>query len=470
MDDALGGIALRIGVFRFTIAPVQPLAVPAVNKANMLRGGFGHAFRRLCCVPQCRDTKQCPLADSCPYKAVFEPSPPPDADRLSKNQDIPRPFVFRAPLDVFPSTSLGEGEQSRTVSAARVRSGRGATKTRYEPGEQFEFGLVLIGRALDFLPYFVLSFRELAQEGLGLNRAKCTLERVEELKPGDRLQVTGDRQRETTEDPESFHPVPPASGIWNQESGSVSPVSYALSPVPYCLSPFPVPCSLFPVAHDLSPLTSLVYSAEDQLFRSTGSCSAADWVKTRLRQLGNREQGIGIREQETGNRVVRSSLSPVTCSLSPALGSRHSSLVTVSFLTPTFLRADGEVVRRPEFHHLFKRLRDRINALCTFFGDGPLDVDFRGLGERAEKVRTLSAQIDWVERFRTSSKTHQRHALSGFVGSCTYDFSSVDRNLSPVPYSLAPDFLPWLALGELVHVGKHTAWGNGWYQVRGNRP
>jgi hypothetical protein len=30
---------LRIGVFRFTIAPVQPLEVPAVNKGNMLRGG-----------------------------------------------------------------------------------------------------------------------------------------------------------------------------------------------------------------------------------------------------------------------------------------------------------------------------------------------------------------------------------------------------------------------------------------------
>src|SRR5947209_11770013 len=97
MADAMARIALRIGVFRFALAPAQSLVVPSINKANMLRGGFGHAFRRLCCVPQCRDTKNCPLAASCPYKAVFEPSPPPGADRLSKNQDIPRPFVFRAP-------------------------------------------------------------------------------------------------------------------------------------------------------------------------------------------------------------------------------------------------------------------------------------------------------------------------------------------------------------------------------------
>ena len=97
MLAATAQVSLPIGLFKFTIAPLQPLVVPALNKANMLRGGFGHAFRRLCCVPECKDSKTCPLGTSCPYKAVFEPSPPSGADRLSKNQDIPRPFVFRAP-------------------------------------------------------------------------------------------------------------------------------------------------------------------------------------------------------------------------------------------------------------------------------------------------------------------------------------------------------------------------------------
>jgi hypothetical protein len=156
MLDAFPGDSLRLGLFRFTIAPVQPLEVPAVNKGNMLRGAFGHAFRRLCCIPRCKDAQVCLLGPTCPYKAVFEPSPPPGADRLSKNQDIPRPFVFRA---------------SQTH------------KTRFLGGERFEFDLVLIGRALDFLPYFVLSFRELAAEGLGLNRARCSLERVEQIMP-----------------------------------------------------------------------------------------------------------------------------------------------------------------------------------------------------------------------------------------------------------------------------------------------
>jgi CRISPR/Cas system endoribonuclease Cas6 (RAMP superfamily) len=324
---------LRIGLFRFTIAPEQSLEVPAFNKGNMLRGGFGHAFRRLCCVPQCKDTKTCPLAASCPYKAVFEPSPPPDADRLSKNQDIPRPFVFRAPH---------------------------TQQTRFEQGQLFEFVLVLIGRALDFLPHFVLSFRELAAEGLGLNRAKCNLERVEQIKP--------------------------------------------------CPGG----------AEDCQ--TEVVFAAEDQLFRATEAMTTGEWIKA----------------------------APTIPLPAGALGGVQR--LTVRFLTPTFLRADGAVIHRPEFHHLFKRLRDRINALSTFFGDGPLHADFSELGKRAEVVKTVSCDVTWSERFRTSSKTRQRHELSGFVGEAIYEGDLAE-------------FLHWLLLGELVHVGKHAAWGNGRIEV-----
>lgn len=326
---------LRIGLFRFKLVPERALEVPALNKGNMLRGGFGHAFRRLCCIPQCKDAKACPLGVTCPYKSVFEPSPPPGSERLSKNQDIPRPFVFRAPQ---------------------------TTQSRFQRGEPFEFGLVLIGRALDFLPYFVLSFRELASEGLGLNRARCILDRVEQV--------------------------------------GVSSNGSELSP----------------------PEGKLIYSGNDQIFRATASTGAESFANFRLREHAS-----------NGNQSTQN--------------------ITIRFLTPTFLRGDGEVIRSPEFHHLFKRLRDRINSLSTFFGDGPLDLDFRGLGERAEGVRTVSAQIDWVERFRTSSKTRQRHELSGFIGEASYE-----GELS--------EFFPWLALGELVHVGKHAAWGNGWMGVR----
>jgi hypothetical protein len=114
-----------------------------------------------------------------------------------------------------------------------------------------------------------------------------------------------------------------------------------------------------------------------------------------------------------------------------------------------------QTIRRPEFHHLVRRLRDRLNALATFYGDGPLDLDFAGLAERAEKVRCVNRDLKWEERSRASSKPGkrgQRHSLGGFTGTCTFE-----GELS--------EFLPVLRLGEMAHVGKHAAWGNGWFEL-----
>lgn len=337
-------------LLRLALKPRETLKLPAQNKGNTLRGAFGSSFRRLVCVPECRNAQACPLAESCPYKLIFEPSPPQGSDRLSKNQDIPRPFIFRPPLD---------------------------SKTTYEAGETFEFELVLLGTAVNYLPYFVLAFREIVSGGFGLNRARCELTQV----TANRGQGTGD----------------------------------------------------------------LIYSTADQVFHQPQVSSLGDYLN------------------------ARHTLFPVTCNLSPIL-------VAVSFLTPTYLRADGQIVREPEFHHLFKRLRDRLNALSTFYGPGPIDADFKALGGLAEKVRTVKRDVHWVERYRTSSKTHQRHELSGFVGSCIYDFSGVALPLpsggglrvaeSRISNDLTSDaLLSWLLAGELCHVGKHAAWGDGWCAI-----
>jgi hypothetical protein len=232
-------------------------------------------------------------------------------------------------------------------------------KTKFQPGEEFQFDLVLIGRALDHLPYFVLSFRELAAQGLGLNRAKCELRHVFEVEP-DRAEAHGQSQ-----------------------------------------------------GHGPAGASDLIYDSADQVFHAPKGLDLETWLRERVSAL-------------SGNGRV-----------------------TVRFLTPTLLKAENSVTRDPEFHHLFKRLRDRINSLSTFFGSGPLTVDFSGLGARAEQVVRLSSNMHWEERFRTSSKTGQRHELSGFTGSSVYS-------------GQLQEFLPWLALGELVHLGKHTAWGSGW--------
>src|SRR5262249_17018069 len=49
-------------------------------------------------------------------------------------------------------------------------------------GQTLEFGLVLIGRGIDHLPYFLFAFEQLGRMGLGRHHAPARLERVEALR------------------------------------------------------------------------------------------------------------------------------------------------------------------------------------------------------------------------------------------------------------------------------------------------
>ena len=116
----------------------------------MIRGAFGRAFKESCC-PFPHDGNGCPLGDKCPYGYVFETSPPEDAREFAKNQDVPRPYVFEPP---------------------------DGTRMEYEPGEKMRFGFTVVGRAADYMPYFIYAFSKMGDEGVGRLKARYRLERV----------------------------------------------------------------------------------------------------------------------------------------------------------------------------------------------------------------------------------------------------------------------------------------------------
>ena len=308
--------------YRLHLTPQEPLKLPVWNKGNTIRGGFGTLFRRLVCVDLRLECNACELRYRCAYTQVFNPFVPPEATRLSKNQNIPRPFVFKPPLE---------------------------TKTRYLPGEPVVFEWVLVGRAIAYLTYFIVAFQELGAGGFGPNRARCQLSLIEALKPNGQTDVVYDGRDSTV------HPQPHAI-----------------------------------------PWRSLM----DQ---------ARTW---------------------------------------PAVNE-----IRLRFLTPTTLKAEGRLVAVPRFHHLLKRLRDRLNALAYFHCGEALDLDFRALGEKAEQIQTLPTQSRWVDRSRHTRRGFTQK-LSGFIGEVTYR-----GELQP--------FLPLLLLGEYTHVGKNAAFGNGWYRLLG---
>jgi CRISPR-associated endoribonuclease Cas6 len=133
-------------------------------------------------------------------------------------------------------------------------------------------------------------------------------------------------------------------------------------------------------------------------------------------------------------------------------GFGNARAVTLRFLTPTMLKVDGALLRVPSFATILKRLRDRINALSYFYCGKGLDIDFKAFGDQAEKVKTIADSTRWVESARYSRRREVTHDLSGFVGEVSFEGD------------LAP-FVPYLKLGEYVHVGKNAVFGNGWYEI-----
>ena len=121
---------------------------------------------------------------------------------------------------------------------------------------------------------------------------------------------------------------------------------------------------------------------------------------------------------------------------------------TVRFLTPTEIKWNNQLLCEPQFPALMSRIRDRIAALSTFYGDGPPDWDYRNLADKSETIRLVNCEVEMAFAERQSSRTGQRHGLGGFVGSATYEGDLAD-------------FIQMLRVAEWTGVGRHTPWGNG---------
>jgi hypothetical protein len=137
---------------RFRFAAQDSIYFPAGKPGNILRGAFGTIFKRIACVPQCREARDCDLRAQCAYARIFEPASL--GDGPSGLADWPRPFVFRAShLD-------------------------GCTVA---PSKEFYFDLNVFELRDPALAYFVLAFSELAREGLGPRRGRAALISVWQL-------------------------------------------------------------------------------------------------------------------------------------------------------------------------------------------------------------------------------------------------------------------------------------------------
>jgi hypothetical protein len=122
--------------------------------------------------------------------------------------------------------------------------------------------------------------------------------------------------------------------------------------------------------------------------------------------------------------------------------------VGVRFVTPTELKCGDRPVERPEFSVLFARIRDRLSTLRALYGPGPLEIDFRGMGERAARIQMTRCNLREQHRVRRSSRTGQVHPWGGFTGEAEYQGDLAE-------------FMPYLRIARWTGVGRQTVWGKG---------
>lgn len=309
----------RLSKYVFHLDALESLHLPSY-KGSTLRGAFGDVFRRVCCFDQRQDCQRCTLATKCAYSYIFETRPGEDSEFLRNLTDIPRPFIIEPPFE---------------------------EKLEYVPGEKLTFNLILVGKAIDYLPYFIVAFRELGRIGLGKGRGKILLRHIHQA----------DRK------------------------GDIK----------------------------------VIYSSEDEMVRNLG------WT---------------ITFQDV---LERASTLP-------------GDKVTIHFLTPTRIKFSDSYTDRLEFHILVRRLLNRLSALSYFHCSEKMDLDYPGLISLAQEVEVKESSLHWQDWERYSRRQDTRMKLGGVLGKITYD-----GDLRP--------FLPFLVLGEEVHVGKGCVFGLGKYSL-----
>lgn len=106
---------------------------------STLRGAFGWALKRSCCALKTQECASCMLRQRCGYAWIFETErfTDPDGQRVNAR---PHPFV------------LQPGQNSAGERKA---------------GETWDFSLLLIGRAIDYLPHIVYSIQQMGRSGIG---------------------------------------------------------------------------------------------------------------------------------------------------------------------------------------------------------------------------------------------------------------------------------------------------------------
>lgn len=127
--------------------------------------------------------------------------------------------------------------------------------------------------------------------------------------------------------------------------------------------------------------------------------------------------------------------------------------IVLRFTSPAHLRQENRTASATglQARTVLMGLARRTSLLADFHGESPLGLDFPALAELAGQARIVSRDLAWREWRRYSARQGREMPMGGLVGQL-----EIEGPLQP--------FLPLLAFGRRLHLGKHASFGLGAYE------
>ena len=126
--------------------------------------------------------------------------------------------------------------------------------------------------------------------------------------------------------------------------------------------------------------------------------------------------------------------------------------LTLLFLTPLRVKERGDLVVNLTFPTLIARLMERIDVLSYFYCGGSAPEENQALLKEAQNIKAKAKSLRWYDWERYSNRQKRRMKMGGLIGAITFS-----GNLAP--------FMPYLLLGQYIHVGQGTTFGLGRYEI-----
>lgn len=136
---------------KLTIEAQDHIELP-VFSGSTFRGLLGHELKRAACLTG-ESCERCREPGDCIYHYLFETQAPPTNDPIRGSREVPRPFILIPP-------TVG-----RVLPA----------------GQQADLALRIIGRATEYLSYFLYAIEQAGSRGIGRERRRFRLVKVSQI-------------------------------------------------------------------------------------------------------------------------------------------------------------------------------------------------------------------------------------------------------------------------------------------------